>query len=219
MPSSSSADDIRYRLDALKKDRIPEDVQDQNIDDIHKRLANLKGVEHKDYSTQNKVIFAKDTRSEQEKVDDLLKQFVDEKTIDDTNPVENPTVTIEDIERRLAALRGQDLSKIKAQVLQIELTDEEEAENVVKKYLDEVKLDDIVLDEEQEFLSSIPPPPDGRKLDELPFCELCNEDATLRCLECENLFCNSCFKEFHYEEDYRNHPTQPYRASKSDDNI
>jgi abscission/NoCut checkpoint regulator len=223
VPTTSYTDDIRNRLDVLKKSDVPEDVSGQDgstDDDIHKRLANLKGVEYKDYSSSNKVVLPPDTRSEQEKIDDLLKQFVEEKTIDSAlKPEPGQAGTIEDIEKRLAALRGQDLETTKQQIEQTEETEEEEIARTMKQYLEESKLEDIVLDpDEEELISTIPAAP-GQKKDqeELPFCEICNEDAVLRCLECENLFCRACFKEFHDEEDYKTHQTKPYQAPKSDD--
>lgn len=224
MSTTSYTDDIRGRLDILKQSDVPVD-QDGNVntdDDIKKRLANLKGVEYKDYSTSNKVLFTPDTRSEQEKIDDLLKQFVEERAIDDEvkpEPGTEQTGTIQDIEKRLAALRGQDLETTKQQIEQIDETEAEEIARTMKQYLEEAKLEDIVLDpDEAELVSSIPAAPGQKKdLEELPFCEICNEDAVLRCLECENLFCRACFKEFHDEEDYKTHKTQPYQAPKSDD--
>lgn len=217
IPTTSYTDDIRNRLDALKKDDIPEELPDQ--DDIEKRLALLKGVEHKDYSEANKkLMFSNDTRSEQEKVNDLLKQFVEEKSIDaDVKPEESAVGTIEDIEKRLAALRGQDLETTKQQIEQIEETEEEESERIMKQYLEEAKLDEIILDpDEEELIATIPQAPGQNKdLEELPFCEICNEDASLRCLECENLFCSRCFREFHDEEDYKTHKTKPYQAPKN----
>lgn len=219
-PTTNYTDDIRNRLDALKENDLPAETP-QSDDDIAVRLANLKGVEYKDYSATNKVLFTKDTRTEQEKIDDLLKQFVDERVIDDEAATEsNQTGTIEDIEKRLAALRGQDLATTKHQIEQIEETEEEETARTMKQYLEEAKLEDIVLDpDEEELISTIPPPPSGEKrdLDELPFCEICNEDATIRCLDCENIFCRNCFKEFHYEEDYKNHKTKPYQAPKTNE--
>lgn len=219
VPSTSYTDDIRERLNALKKDNLPEVPQNAD-DDIGKRLANLKGVEFKDYSTSNKVFFTPDTRTEQEKIEDLVKQFVDERTID--NEAEPEASQVNDIERRLAALRGQDLETTKKQIEQIEETEEEEAERTMRQYLEEATLDDIVLDpDEQELISTIPAAPgqSKRDLDELPFCEICNEDATLRCLECDNLFCRSCFKEFHDEEDYKTHKTTSYQAPKKTEEI
>lgn len=224
-PTSNYSDDIRSRLDALKNIELPETgteasnaVTNYSDDDIRKRLDNLKGFECK--SSGNKDFFTPDTRSEQEKIDDLLKQFVDEKAIDiEAKPEPSQAGTIEDIQRRLALLRGQDIETTRQQIEQTEETEEEEAARTMKQYLEEAKLEEIVLDpEEEELIAGIPPAPEGSKnLDELPFCEICNEDASLRCLECENLFCVSCFKEFHYEEDYKTHKTKPYQAPKSTD--
>ena len=218
VPLASYTDDIRTRLDALKKDDLPESLRNDE-EDIQKRLAELKGVEFK-VPTNSKIHVAPDTRSEQEKIDDLLKQFVEEKAIDDeAKPELSEIGTVEDIERRLAALRGQDLDKTKQQIEQTEETEAEEIARTMKQYLEEAKLEDIVLDpDEQELISSIPPAPGQKKdLEELPFCEICNEDASLRCLECENLFCASCFREFHDEEDYKSHKTKPYEAPKANE--
>lgn len=67
----------------------------------------------------------------------------------------------------------------------------------------------------------LPPPPkpnfddldDG---DELPWCSICNEDATIRCFGCDmDLYCGRCFKEFHrVDEEYNRHRNEPYRAPK-----
>lgn len=216
IPTTSFTDDIRRRLDALKQKDLPDQGVQESDEDIQKRLADLKGVEFKDYSN-SKFTLTPDTRSEQEKINDLLKQFAEETTIDSDASFEKGG--IEDIQRRLAALRGQDIDKTKQQIEQFEETEEDEAERTMKQYLEEAKLEDIVLDpDEEELMSTIPKAPGDKKdLDELPFCEICNEDATLRCLECENLFCKGCFKEFHYEEDYKSHTTKPYKAPKSND--
>lgn len=221
-PTTSSTNyDIRKRLDQLK-DQKPADGSDQNLDDdIQQRLANLKGVDFKPQSA-TKVLFSPDARSEQEKIEDLLKQFVEEKEINDQHepaPSQEQPGSIDDIERRLAALRGIDLSKIKEGIEdKSDETEQEEINRTMLEYLEEAKLPDFVADpDEAELIASIPPPPGGNKkdLEELPFCEICNEDAVIRCLECENIFCHRCFLEFHDEEDYKSHKTKPYTAPKS----
>lgn len=220
MPTSSFTDDIRTRLDALKQNDLAEVASHETVEEIQKRLAILKGIEYKDY-TASKVAFTPDTRSEQEKVDDILKQFFEEKTIDSGAKLEpGATGTVDDIERRLAALRGQDLEKTKEQIEQMEETEEEEADRTMKQYIEEAKLEDIVLDpDEEELMSTIPQAPGEKKnLEELPFCEICNEDGTLRCLDCENIFCKSCYAEFHYgDEEYKSHKTTPYQAPKTNE--
>lgn len=51
--------------------------------------------------------------------------------------------------------------------------------------------------------------------EELPWCELCNEDAHLRCLDCDSdLYCRRCWKEFHQDADLKHHRTENYKAPK-----
>lgn len=51
--------------------------------------------------------------------------------------------------------------------------------------------------------------------DELPWCELCNEDAQLRCLGCDrDLYCRRCWKETHRDSDMKRHQIEDYKAPK-----
>lgn len=49
--------------------------------------------------------------------------------------------------------------------------------------------------------------------DELPWCTVCNDNATKRCLDCDELFCESCVKKIHRQSGYKNHQFESYRAS------
>ena len=45
----------------------------------------------------------------------------------------------------------------------------------------------------------------------LPWCSICNEDASLRCGECEgDLYCRRCFAECHGEFEM-DHKAEPYK--------
>lgn len=222
--SLKPVDDIADKLTDLKS---PDVIGLTSDEAIAQRLAKLKGIEHKDYSNQN-LLFGKETRSAEEQVRDLLKQFVSEQSIDaeaklpDSELGQGNTVDIEDIERRLALLRGvpYDPNALKKRMDEgrPEETEAEETSRIVKQYLEEAKLDDLVLDpEEQELIEGVPQAP-KKDTEELPFCEICNEDAVCRCVGCDgNLFCKPCFKEFHDEEDYKDHKVKDYRAPKSVD--
>lgn len=220
---SSFTNDISNRLDVPKsKNKSNEkDVsnEEDNLDDIHRRLASLKGIDYKRTSS-NKILFASDARSDQQKIDDLLQNVYDVNVLDGDMNIETSRVnsdSVDDIERRLAALRGVNLSKIKSQTEEEPMveTEEEEISRTILQFVEEAQLPDFATDpDEQELVNSIPLPPNANKkdLDELPFCEICNEDAVLRCCECENLFCHACFLEFHDEEDYKRHKIKPYEA-------
>lgn len=81
------------------------------------------------------------------------------------------------------------------------------------QYMEEATLPDADLSpEEKEFVNSIKP--ETADTEELPWCIICNEDATIRCIGCDgDLFCAPCFKEIHHDdEEYRSHRTKPYTA-------
>lgn len=90
---------IRSRLITLKDDRLNSKTTSQSFADIAIRVSNLKGIEHKEYSNAD-ILLNLDTRSDEEKTRDLVKQFMEERSLDEqADP-------IKDIERRLAALKG-----------------------------------------------------------------------------------------------------------------
>lgn len=49
--------------------------------------------------------------------------------------------------------------------------------------------------------------------DEFPWCTVCNDNATKRCLDCDELFCESCVRKIHRQSGYKNHELQAYRPS------
>ena len=82
--------------------------------------------------------------------------------------------------------------------------DEEQASAIVKRVLAEQRLE---LQEDDRTIN------DGNE--ELPWCELCNEDAQLRCIGCDSdLFCRRCWKETHQDAELKQHRIENYSMKK-----
>lgn len=97
-------EEIRNRLINLKDDRLNSKTPAESDSDIAIRISNLKGVPHKEHSNAD-ILLNLDTRTDEEKTRDLVKQFMEESQLDEqADP-------IKDIERRLAALKGSSSSQ------------------------------------------------------------------------------------------------------------
>lgn len=48
--------------------------------------------------------------------------------------------------------------------------------------------------------------------DDLPWCFMCNDDATLKCFTCEDLYCNKCFKIAHDKYERQSHNYEKYKG-------
>ncbi|NXG43660.1 ANCHR regulator, partial [Psilopogon haemacephalus] len=139
------------------------------------------------------------------------------------------------VARRLAALKGEDPEKVTLEMYQLPDSDEEVAEEEAIRRVLKQLTEEAVLDEASGF--NIPPDqttqsrPSLQYLhkkakqktttaftragdsdeDELPWCCICNEDATLRCHGCDgDLYCQRCFREGHDEFDLKDHHTSRY---------
>ncbi|XP_018582990.1 abscission/NoCut checkpoint regulator isoform X1 [Scleropages formosus] len=144
--------------------------------------------------------------------------------------------------RRIAVLKGLDPDSVTAddfkQVDSDEETEEEAVKRILKKLSEEDTLDkasgyNIPPEQSgprnmekpgtvkvQKAFARRPPASkspiqdsDSGDEDVLPWCCICNQDATIRCHSCDgDLYCQRCFREGHDKFDRREHRTSSYRA-------
>lgn len=196
-------DMIRQRLLTLKEDRLnsPAGGATTTDESIAIRIANLKGVDYKPSAGRDaSLLLATDERTDEEKVRDLVGQFMAETNLDEAvDPVK-------DIERRLAALKATSVDGTgeKQQPLQEQDDDDDDAKvmKLVAMYLAEAELPEnktqpgpVLSAEEKEFLSDMVV---TKEQEELPWCTICNVDADLRYQG--DLFCKQCYKEIKDDE-------------------
>ncbi|XP_011208492.2 abscission/NoCut checkpoint regulator [Bactrocera dorsalis] len=222
--STAENAEIEENLDSVISKRLKDlkTIENPSTDEeIRARLALLNGMPQKDYSKKD-LLLATDERTDQQKMQDLLEQFMGEAQID-RQVADERNDAISDIERRLRALREQPVDGVGA--IQKEHSpdnntpsDNEDDETVLKavmtKYLAEARLPSEL---ETELAAGVPPPPAGTRpadLEELPWCNICNEDAVFRCKGCDGeLFCAQCYRECHDDdEEYRAHEKVSYSA-------
>ncbi|CAK1583724.1 unnamed protein product [Parnassius mnemosyne] len=196
---NTSEQEIFNRLEKLKQDNKEKAKSDKEIlerlqnlkgpmpstsdAEIYSRLAKVKGIPN--IVTKEPVLSPPDLRTEQEQADDLLKQYMEQVKID-SKYKDGFEDTINNIETRLHKLRGTSTTSISVE----KSSDSEDEETIIKKIIEKVKTDASLEDEIS---------PDTN--DELPFCEICNEDASVRCLGCKYLFCMRCFNEHKDDDD------------------
>lgn len=109
-------------------------------DEIRQRLASLKGVDPaNEIKNKNSIIFAKDTRSDQQKIDDMIKQFEEEVILDTGSGAEVSVDPIIDIETRLAKLKGDSTKSESKSTNSVEIPEDEDeitqVDNILKRVI------------------------------------------------------------------------------------
>lgn len=127
--------EIKKRLEVLKKPNEPVNDLASNRD-IGERLANLKDMPYKEHD-HTKLINAVDKRTEQEKTNDLVEQFMNEASIDGAM-AKRQEDDIDDIHRRLAALKGSNFPPTDRKLSTDNNDEVEDEETFVKKIVTKV---------------------------------------------------------------------------------
>lgn len=133
--------------------------------------------------------------------------------------------------KRLAVLRGQDPDRVTLQDYHLpDSDDSEDEEKAIQRVLQQLT-EEAALDEASGFNIPAEPalqaqakacraepeaqataPRPAAEEEELPWCCICNEDATLRCAGCDgDLYCVRCFREGHDAFELKEHQTSAYR--------
>ena len=94
------------------------------------------------------------------------------------------------------------MKKSKKEVRKVTESSSDEDEDDVAHVIASLKLEDHDPDDEAKEFKEV----------EYPWCIICNEDATLRCISCEgDLFCKRCFRECHTDYDTKDHVKETYK--------
>lgn len=198
---SKEDQEIIERLEKLKEDSSRQAPPSEQ--EIKRRLAVLQGRDESACSkTSNFPKVSK--KSEQEEIEDLLKQCKDESAVD-CSYESDLKLSIEGLEKRFQNLKGdsQSLSGSSKGLLDEDVDDV--TSKIIKKALEESQL-------EKKFEETLSKEEDCcEEENQLPWCIICNENATIKCLDCDkSLYCDFCFKEGHDYFEMKTHKTEPF---------
>lgn len=171
-------------------------------EELESRVARLKGIDPANYSAPPITVYTPpDVRTDVEKADALLSQLLDETEIDrhvEPPPLHRRISMDEELEERLNKLKGH-VKTSSEKFLgglshSMEVDSEEEAEKIVEKLLNEAMLPEIP-DEDEEIIAPTRQVVDDPDDNVLTWCVICNEDARLKCLDCDgDIYCLDCYR-------------------------
>jgi len=223
--NKTEAEKTKDLLEATN-DEIQLDMKNRKLspeDDISARLAKLRGQEAPPASAEtNKMPDPLSVLGQNKNLDNLEDMDMDDvaKLLDAVNKdVELEAKAAlsnlnkdKEIREHLEKISG---NKASANIEDTEDDDyEESADSVLKQILAEQALEDRLAG--VEITGDNDDDDDEDDKEELPWCGICNEDASIRCTGCDgDLYCNSCFKEFHVGEDPNEHKPKKFVKKKT----
>lgn len=167
-------------------------------EELESRVARLKGIDPSKYSAPPITVYQPpDTRTDVEKADALLSQLLEENSIDrhvEPPPLNRRMSKDEELEERLNKLKGHVIKLGETHTMEVD--SEEETEKIVEKLLSEAKLPEIPGDgDDEDEVIPISDEVEDTDDDILTWCVICNEDARLKCLDCDgDIYCLECFR-------------------------
>ncbi|EDV99821.1 abscission/NoCut checkpoint regulator [Drosophila grimshawi] len=222
---TTGTEDIDENLDSAISKRLQnlKAVDVTSDDELRARLSNLSGMPHQKNYDKKELLLSTDQRTDQDKIKDLLQQFLGETQLDQrVNDDRNDAIS--DIEKRLRALRdapidnptgsgavAAGLGTTNTPSDNEEENDEAVLQNIMQKYVAEARLQPTGDPLENELGTTNNP--SSSINEELPWCNICDEDAVFRCHGCDgDLYCAQCYRECHDDEEYRAHAKEKYSA-------
>ncbi|XP_029454441.1 abscission/NoCut checkpoint regulator isoform X2 [Rhinatrema bivittatum] len=158
-----------------------ENTRQEKILEVAKRLAVLQGKDPDKITLKDYNLPDSDEEMEEEAIQRVLKQLSEEAALDEISVLNIP------LEETSSAVPSEPNRSRKAAKVPAPLP-----EVVTRRPAQVIK--------EQ-----------GSDEEELPWCCICNEDATLRCYDCDDdLYCQRCFREGHDEFERKEHRTSSY---------
>ncbi|XP_014483321.1 PREDICTED: abscission/NoCut checkpoint regulator isoform X2 [Dinoponera quadriceps] len=205
--------EIVDRLQKLKNKE--QNIPSPSVDEIRRRLALLKDQDPEANGNSNVInIHQVDTRTDQEKTDDLIQEYLAQLELSSTSD------SCKEIQEKLNSLRDEDDKTGANQSEREEIDDDEETvtKKLINKALAEAMLEAKY---EKEELEDVEPmdseiqhgSEDG---DEKPTCVMCEQTKDLvQCMGCAgDLYCPVCFEDNHDEFEMEKHKATRYRPTE-----
>ncbi|XP_017274623.1 abscission/NoCut checkpoint regulator isoform X2 [Kryptolebias marmoratus] len=233
---------IAERLQKLKEDTKPKSIpSEKEIEsclaalkgpsqpvpssaELEDRLAALRGLPPQSQAPPP-VHQPPDSRTQTEQANDLLSQMTEEVAID--NQQSNPeSITAEDFQQPDSEEETEEeaVRRVLKQLSEEAALDEASGYNIpveqsgpknTEKKKSSKKTTAASAPKSKTPSAAVAHQPSDSDDEELPWCCICNQDATVRCHTCDgDLYCKRCFREGHDKYDRMEHRTTNYTAPK-----
>jgi len=211
-PQTDPDVELRVRLDQLKEK--PKSVSNNELEEKFQSVAGRSAASSS--SSGNNILTPQPKLTETEEVKKLLEQTNAEINIDNTY-AEDLHEKVDDMEKRLLKLQGIDPEKVERKPIEYLNSSSEDECDAIKKIISKCSL--VPLDQPGKpstSSSTSQTQRDNEEEEELPWCCICNDDATVRCQDCDDdLYCKRCFRECHNDYDTKGHVNSSYKGKPS----
>jgi len=208
IPSQQEIEDRLAKLkgispDVYRKPAVFTTPSNPNVDPVTQLLNQVAEESAIDSQSACAIDFNQTPPNGEDEVEMLLKKASAAAEMEARMEIENLKKDKE-IQRRMNDLKIGRPEVPANQSISDDSDEEQQASKIIEKAMAENQLeldDDFSTDLKME--------------DELPWCELCNEDAQLRCIECDgDLYCRRCWKETHQDPELKQHRIENYKPPK-----